>query len=57
MRRVAQFVRHHPATSIGALLCVVVVAGAVFAPWLAPTNPFDAASLDLNAAFAPPAVL
>ena len=41
MRRLAQFVRHHPATSIGVVLCVIVVAGAVFAPWLAPYDPND----------------
>jgi peptide/nickel transport system permease protein len=28
---------------------------AVFAPWLAPQNPFDLAALDLNEAFKPPA--
>jgi peptide/nickel transport system permease protein len=38
---VVRFVRNYPATSIGALLCVIVVAGAVFAPWLAPFDPND----------------
>jgi peptide/nickel transport system permease protein len=47
--------RGSPVTVVAALLTLVCVGGAVFAPWLAPTNPFDAASLDLNAAFAPPA--
>jgi peptide/nickel transport system permease protein len=31
------------------------VAGAVLSPWIAPQNPFEAAALDLNAAFKPPA--
>ena len=47
--------RHSPVTIAAALLTLACVGGALFAPWLAPTNPFDAASLDLNAAFAPPA--
>ncbi len=41
MRPVIRFIRDHPATSIGVLLCVIVVAGAVFAPWLAPHDPND----------------
>jgi peptide/nickel transport system permease protein len=47
--------RRSPVTLVAAALTLVCVGGALFAPWLAPTNPFDAASLDLNAAFAPPA--
>ncbi|MFY9315060.1 MAG: ABC transporter permease [Burkholderiales bacterium] len=47
--------RRSPVTIAAAALTLVCVGGALFAPWLAPTNPFDAASLDLNAAFAPPA--
>jgi peptide/nickel transport system permease protein len=31
--------------------------GAALSPWISPQNPFDAASLDLNAAFKPPAWL
>ena len=34
------------------LLCV---GGAVFSPWIAPQDPFEAAALDLNSAFKPPA--
>jgi peptide/nickel transport system permease protein len=44
-----------PVTIAAAALTLACVGGALFAPWLAPTNPFDAASLDLNAAFLPPA--
>ncbi|MGH7186402.1 MAG: ABC transporter permease, partial [Pseudomonadota bacterium] len=47
--------RRSPVTVVAAALTVVCVSGALFAPWLAPYNPFDAASLDLNAAFSPPA--
>jgi len=47
--------RRSPVTIVAAVLTLVCVGGALFAPWLAPYNPFDAASLDLNAAFAPPA--
>ena len=47
--------RRSPVTVVAAALTLVCVGGALFAPWLAPTNPFEASSLDLNAAFAPPA--
>jgi len=47
--------RRSPVTIAAAILTLVCVAGAVFAPWLAPTNPFDAASLSLDSAFLPPA--
>ena len=32
-----------------------LIGGAVFAPWLAPQNPFDPAALDLSNALLPPA--
>ena len=47
--------RRSPVTIAAAALTLVCVGGAVFAPWLAPYNPFDAASLDLNNAMLPPA--
>ena len=47
--------RRSPVTIAAAVLTVLCVGGALLAPWLAPQNPFDAASLDLNRAFAPPA--
>ena len=47
--------RRSPVAVGAALLTLVCVGGALLAPWIAPTNPFDAAALDLNAAFAPPA--
>ena len=41
-----QFVWHHPATSLGVVLCIIVVAGAVFAPGLAPFDPNDQTIVD-----------
>jgi peptide/nickel transport system permease protein len=46
VRRLAHFVRGYPATSIGIVLCVIVVAGAIFAPWLAPYDPNDQTIVD-----------
>ena len=40
---------------MAAALTLICVGAALFSPWLAPQNPFDAAALDLNAAFKPPA--
>ena len=36
----------YPATTIGAVLCAIVVAGALFAPWLAPFDPNDQNIID-----------
>jgi peptide/nickel transport system permease protein len=47
--------RNSPVTVVATVLTLICVGGALFAPWLAPHNPFDAATLDLNNAFAPPA--
>ena len=47
--------RRSPVTVAAALLAAVCLAGALFAPWLAPQDPFDLAALDLNDAFKPPA--
>jgi peptide/nickel transport system permease protein len=43
------------AGGLGAALTLVCVGGPPFSPWISPQNPFDAAALDLNAAFKPPA--
>jgi peptide/nickel transport system permease protein len=40
---------------VAAALTLVCVGAALFSPWLSPQDPFDAAALDLNAAFKPPA--
>jgi peptide/nickel transport system permease protein len=46
--------RRSPVTIVAAALTLVCVGGALFAPWLAPQDPFDLAALDLNDAFIPP---
>lgn len=43
-----------PITMISAVVALVCILGALFAPWLAPHNPFDLASLNLLDAFKPP---
>ena len=47
--------RRSPVAILAALLTLVCVGGAVFAPWLAPHNPFDSAALNLSDGFMPPA--
>ena len=49
--------RRSPVTVAAALVTLACVAGAALAPWIAPQNPFDLASLELNDAFLPPAWL
>jgi peptide/nickel transport system permease protein len=49
--------RRSPVTVIAAALTLVCVGAAALSPWISPQNPFDAAALDLNAAFKPPAWL
>lgn len=49
--------RHSPVTVIAAVVAVAIVGGAVFAPWVAPHDPFDLASLNLLDASNPPAWL
>jgi peptide/nickel transport system permease protein len=44
-----------PVTVGSAIVAAVCILGAVFAPWIAPHNPFDLASLNLSDAFKPPA--
>ena len=38
-----------------AVVALLMICGALFAPWLSPLNPFDLASLDLNDSLLPPA--
>ncbi len=40
---------------VSALVCVLFVAGALLAPWVAPTNPYDLKTLDLMDSRLPPA--
>jgi peptide/nickel transport system permease protein len=46
--------RHSPVTIAAALAALACVGGAVLAPWVAPHNPFDLASVSLLNAFSPP---
>jgi len=43
-----------PVTMLSAVVALICILGALFAPWLAPHNPFDLASLNLLDAFKPP---
>ena len=47
--------RSSPTAIVAALIAAVCVVCALFAPWLAPHNPFDLATLDLMNARLPPA--
>jgi peptide/nickel transport system permease protein len=49
--------RHSPVAIVSAIALAVCLAAALFAPWLAPTNPFDLKTLNLLDALAPPAWL
>ncbi len=48
---------HSPVVMLAALVTVVIIFSAVFAPWVAPYNPFDLAQLDLMDSLKPPAWL
>ena len=47
--------RRSPVTVVAALVAIACAGGALLAPWIAPHNPFDSATLSLADAFAPPA--
>jgi peptide/nickel transport system permease protein len=47
--------KRHPLVIVAAILSLICILGAVFAPILAPHNPFDLKSLNLLDAFTPPA--
>jgi peptide/nickel transport system permease protein len=47
--------RRSPVTIVAALLTVACVGGALFAPWVAPHNPYDSATVSLSDGFTPPA--
>jgi peptide/nickel transport system permease protein len=44
-----------PVTIVSAIVAAICIGGALLAPWIAPHNPFDLASLNLIDAFKPPA--
>lgn len=46
MRRPFRFLTTYPATSIGIVLCVLVVVAAIGAPWIAPFDPNDQTIVD-----------
>jgi peptide/nickel transport system permease protein len=47
--------RHSPIAMIAAAVAIIMILAAIFAPWLAPHNPFDLATVDLNDSRMPPA--
>jgi len=47
--------RRSPVTVAATFLTIVCVGGALFAPWLAPHDPFNLATLNLTDGFTPPA--
>ncbi len=47
--------RHSPLTVVAALVTVLILLGAVFAPWVAPHDPFDLATVSVLDARDPPA--
>ena len=49
--------RTSPVAVVSALVCVLFFAGALLAPWIAPTNPYDLKTLDLMDSRLPPAWL
>ncbi len=46
--------RHSPVAVVSALTLAVCLCAALFAPWIAPHNPFDLATLNLTDALTPP---
>ncbi|WP_274425113.1 ABC transporter permease [Chelativorans sp. YIM 93263] len=47
--------RKSPLTMVAAVVTLVLVLSAVFAPWIAPQNPYDPSSLSIMDSFYPPA--
>jgi peptide/nickel transport system permease protein len=46
--------RHKPVAVVSAIVLVICLGGALLAPWVAPHNPFDLATLNLLDALTPP---
>ena len=46
--------RHAPVAVVSAVVLAICLGGALFAPWVAPHNPFDLATLNLLDALTPP---
>ncbi len=51
---VAYSFRRSPVAVVSAIVLAICLAGALFAPWIAPHNPFDLRTLNLLDALAPP---
>jgi peptide/nickel transport system permease protein len=51
---IAYSFRHAPVAIVAAIVAVLLLSGALFAPWIAPQNAFDAASLNLMDGFTRP---
>lgn len=47
--------RTNPVAIIAAIVALLLICGALFAPWVAPHRPFDLATLSLNDSLTPPA--
>jgi len=54
---VAWSFRHSPVAMVSAAVLALCLFASLFAPWVAPYNPFDLATLNLSDALAPPAWL
>ena len=52
---VAWSFRHSPIAVVSAVVLLMLLVGAMFCTWLAPSDPFDLASLNLMDSFKPPA--
>ncbi len=52
---VAWSFRHSPVAIVSAIVLATCLFAALFAPWVAPHNPFDLRTLNLSDAFTPPA--
>jgi peptide/nickel transport system permease protein len=46
--------RHSPVAIVAGLVVLLIALAAVFAPWIAPTNPYDPSQLNLMDGFTPP---
>ena len=46
--------RRSPEAMVSALVVLLLVGSAIFAPWIAPHDPFDPATLNLMNGFTPP---
>lgn len=53
---IAYSFRRSPVTIIAAIVALAIILGAVFAPWIAPHNPFNPSSLNLMDGFSRPMV-